>query len=99
MMDIIFLLGVLSFIIERTIDIVARAFPILRDLRLKEINAEMCLAWAFSLMLLGSLQLDIFEELFEIHMAAGMGIFFGAILLAGGSNVIHDLIRLTQKKS
>lgn len=98
MMEVIFLLGALSFIIERSIDIVMRAVPLLKDVRLKDINIQMCLAWAFAIILLGSLQLDIFKELFGMELQAGMGIFFGAILLSGGSNVIYDLIQLTKEK-
>lgn len=97
MVEILIVIPIISFIIERSVEMVVRLAPILEDKRIEDMNIKMVIAFAFSLVIVGSLQLDIFREVFGIEMMAGVGLFFTALLLAGGSNVIHDLLDLAEK--
>ena len=82
----------LSIVVERIIEIIVRLFPILDDIKIKELDIKLGIAFIFGLVLAFGAQLEFFSMFnIEFHYLY-VGQIISAIFIMAGSNYIHDLI-------
>ena len=82
----------LSVVVERTLEVVSKLFPVLDDVNLKEFNIKMGIALLLGLLFAYGGNLDFFQMVniqFEVPF---VGEAISALFIMAGSNYIHDLI-------
>ncbi len=86
-----------SFVVERLTEGFLKLFPIIDKKKIAEVNIPLLIALIFSLVIsfgAGFNLFTIFDIDFHFKYA---GEFFSAILMSGGSKVIHDIIGYIEK--
>jgi len=82
----------LSVVVERILEVIARLFPILDDVNIKQFNIKMLISLGFGALFAFGGNLDFFQMVnisFEIPY---VGQAISALFIMAGSNYIHDLI-------
>ncbi len=83
----------LAFVVERLVEVVLKLFPWFDKKRIIYVDVAMILALAFSLVIAFGANLDFFQ-MFGIEFAwPYVGPVVAAILMMGGSNLVHDIIK------
>lgn len=83
----------LAFVVERLVEVVLKVFPWFDKKRIVFVDVAMILALAFSLVIAFGANLDFFQ-MFGIEFAwPYVGPVVAAILMMGGSNLVHDIIK------
>ncbi len=86
------LVGAVSLLIERVVEIMSRAIPGLQNIKIEGLNPEMIISLIISAGVVFALGLDIPAMFFGVEMDYGMGLIISALLFSGGSNIVHDVI-------
>ncbi|NLK00537.1 MAG: hypothetical protein GX318_04790 [Clostridia bacterium] len=82
----------LSFVVQEVVEITLQVFPKAKGIKLYEVNFACFLSLVISLVVSFGADLDFFE-MFEIAFKAKyVGVGFSAVLMAGGSKVVHDVL-------
>lgn len=91
-MSILLVWFFLAFIVERIVELVLKLLPVLDHTKLIGIDTPMFLSLLISLVLAFGANLDFFQM---FHIDFGwlyIGPVVSAILMMGGSNLVHDII-------
>jgi hypothetical protein len=82
----------LSVVVERILEVIARLFPILDEINIKQFNIKMLIALAFGSLFAFGGQLDFFQMVNISFDIPYVGQAISALFIMAGSNYIHDLI-------
>jgi hypothetical protein len=83
---------VLAFIVERLVEIITNIFPQLNKIKVEKVNVKMLLTLIISLVVCIGANIDILQ-LIEVDVSMPyLGNVFSAILMSGGSEILHDII-------
>ena len=82
----------LAVVVERTIEIFTRLFPILDDLNLKGFNIKMFIGLLLGAVVAFGANLDFFQMVNITFALPYVGMAVSAIFIMAGSNYIHDII-------
>jgi hypothetical protein len=90
--DLVVLWSFLAFAVERFVEIIVNIIPALHRKRLLGIEMPFLLAFVLSLTIAVGTALDFFQ-VFNIQFRwPGVGYVLTALVMTGGSNLIHDLV-------
>ena len=91
-MDLVFVWLFVAFAIERIIEIITNAAPILNRIKIEHFNVKMILSFIFGIIISMGIGLNFFE-MFNISFKINyLGEIISALFIMGGSNVIHDIV-------
>lgn len=83
---------VLAFIVERLVEIITNIFPQLNKIKVEKVNVKMLLTLIISLVVCIGANIDILQLIeVDVNMPY-LGNVFSAILMSGGSEILHDII-------
>lgn len=82
----------LSFVVERLTDVTINLLPFFKKLDIVEVDIEKVIALIYALLITLGANIDLFA-MFEIQYELPyVGAILSAILMMGGSNLIHDIV-------
>ncbi len=88
----------LSFVVERLTELAIKLVPALSSLDIKKLNIEMTISLIWSLIISFGATLDFFSMFNIAFKWPAVGMILTAILMSGGSNVVHDVVGWVQSK-
>ena len=91
-MELIAVWLLLAFVIERLVEVIVKLMPFLKQLNIQEVNIEMFLALAASLVIAFGTELDFFKIFTIEFQYPYVGNVLSALFMSAGSNVVHDII-------
>lgn len=90
--DLVILWSFLAIAVERFVEIIVKLIPSIHKKRLLGIEVPVLLAFFFSLIIAMGTALDFFQ-VFNIEFRwPCVGYILTALVMTGGSNLIHDLV-------
>ncbi|MGI6642575.1 MAG: hypothetical protein ACOX3V_00930 [Bacillota bacterium] len=82
----------LSFAVERIVEVVLKVLPSIDKRKLLGVEVSIILSFVFSLITAIGASINFFE-VFEIHFRwPFVGYVFSALVMTGGSNLLHDIV-------
>jgi hypothetical protein len=90
--DLVVLWSFLAFAVERFVEIIVKLIPSIHKKRLLGIEVPVLLAFLFSLIIAMGTALDFFQVFNIEFLWPCVGFVLTALVMTGGSNLIHDLV-------
>ncbi len=89
---------VISIAVERLIEVIVRAAPILDNVNIKNLNIKLIMAFMFGLLFAYGAQLDFFKMFGINFIFPYVGEAVSALFVMGGSNYVSDLVGFIRKR-
>ena len=98
-MEVLQLWAVLGFAVERLTELIVKVFPVIEKKEISAVKVPMLISVTIALVIsLGTPELDLFKMLGVEYEFPYVGAVLSGLFMAGGSELIHKIIKKLEEK-